>query len=41
LLSAVSAAHDHETPEASRVDLSFSICGRNCGMAKAAAATGA
>jgi len=37
----VSAAHDHETPAASRVARSFSICGRNCGTAKAAAAIGA
>ena len=37
----VSAAHEGETPTVSRVALSLRICGRNCGTAKQAAATGA
>jgi hypothetical protein len=41
LLTVVSAAHDQETPAVSRVALSFSTCGRNCGIPKAVAATGA
>jgi hypothetical protein len=40
LFALVSVAHDHETPAASPVARSLRICGRNWGMANAAAANG-
>lgn len=36
----VSAAHSHETPVASPVVRTLMICGKNCGIASTAAATG-
>jgi hypothetical protein len=41
LLTLVSVAHDQETPATSFVLRSLRIWGRNCGIAKAAAAIGA
>jgi hypothetical protein len=40
LFALVSVAHDQETPFVSFVARSFRICGRNCGIANAAAAKG-
>jgi DNA-binding Lrp family transcriptional regulator len=37
-LTLVSVAHDHETPAVSSVRRNLTICGRNCGIANAAAA---